>query len=162
MSHFGLPHGESQIPYKWVNSNRISSVYRFSIQEGPTCFLYSCKLWLLLILNPEISAEKLIVYLFSQSSNITKQLIQTAYSSLYFIELFYRYAEEYIKNMRIGGDKYKSYLENKDEPSKAYKKISDYLDINGCPKLSLSGSVPVKSVIEILEKPEKHIIYKKS
>ena len=161
MDNFGLPQGESQIPYKWVFSNRISSAYRFSIQEGPTCRLYSYKLWLLLILNPEISAEKLIVYLFSQSSNITKQLIQTAYSSLYFIELFYRYAEEYIKNMRIGGDKYKSYLENKDEPSKAYKKISDYLDINGCPKLSLSGSVPVKSVIEILEKPEKHIIYKK-
>ena len=190
MDNFGLPQGESQIPYEWVFSNRISSVYRFSIQEGRSCFLYSSKLWLLLILNPEIRAEILIEYLFSQSSNIMKQLIQTAYSSLYFIELFYKHVEKFIKDMEtkmeeeerkneIMNKKYKEvlsnqkvpldikrkyidiierrrlrmntkkdqlklYSKNNNEPSKAYKNISDYLDINGCPKLSLSGSVPVK------------------
>lgn len=67
---------------------------KYSIQFGPTCMLYSWKLFVLLCLNgPKIkqgrlSSLTLIDYLRDQSNEQKKQLIGTLYSMLYFIEVY--------------------------------------------------------------------------
>ena len=83
--------GNRELYYRWIESDKINEQYNFSIQRGPTCQLYSYKLWLLTILNPEIPTEILIDYSYNQSNNIEKQYLLTFYSSLFFIELFFKY-----------------------------------------------------------------------
>ena len=78
---------KTQWPFIWINSDEISDS-KYSVQKGPTCSLFSKKLWLLLVLNPTIDAEILINYSFNQTNNIVKQHILTFYSIIYFVELF--------------------------------------------------------------------------
>lgn len=129
---------EDSIPYIWKDSNEISSA-KYSIQRGPTCSLFSRKLWLLLVLNPNIDVEVLIDYSFNQSNNIVKQHILTFYSILYFIELF-------LEKITTLTDILKKYSE-KDlliefhKIFESYFIISNYLKMNGCYPFKISDSL---------------------
>lgn len=142
--------GSKSIDYTWIASNKISTQYDFSIQEGPTCSLFTQKLCLLTILNPETPVEILIDYSFNQTSDNEKQYILIYYSILYFIELFMKYyptISPFIQTLVLWdqnkqGDPIKiSVSEIINKILEAYLVTSNYLVNNDCPRFTLSDEL---------------------
>lgn len=134
------------IDYTWIESNKISKQYDFSIQVGPTCSLFTQKLWLLTILNPETPAEILIDYSFNQTSEDEKQYILTYYSILHFIELFMKYYPTISSKIQtlVLWDQNKqgdfvqiSVSEIINKILESYLVTSNYLVNNDCPRFTL-------------------------
>jgi hypothetical protein len=143
---------EESSPFQYISSDKISNT-KYSIQGGPSCVLYSQKLWLLCILNPSIDIEKLINYAFHQTNSLMKQHILTFYSTIYFIELFL----EKIVNLQAMIDILSVNLTDKFILPIFYYNIeiyyisNKYLHLNGCPNFNLNSEI-LEKVISIIKK----------
>jgi hypothetical protein len=143
---------EESSPFQYISSDKISNT-KYSIQGGPSCVLYSQKLWLLCILNPSIDIEKLINYAFHQTNSLMKQHILTFYSTIYFIELFL----EKIVNLQAMIDILSENLPDKFILPIFYYNIeiyyisNKYLHLNGCPNFNLNSEI-LEKVISIIKK----------
>lgn len=142
--------GTESIDYIWVASNKIRKQYDFSIQEGPTCSLFTQKLCLLTILNPDTPVEILIDYSFNQTSDDEKQYILIYYSILYFIELFMKYYPTISSKIQTlvlwdqnkQGDPIQiSVSEIINKILESYLVTSNYLVNNECPRFTLSDEL---------------------
>ena len=139
---------------------------KYSIQFGPTCMLYSWKLYLLLCLNgPKIKQRKLssltlIDYLRDQSNEEKKQLVGTLYTILYFLEVYYKLLKKISPELKMQfintNNDICNYLEN------VGCQIPDefYLEERPPKKSSSKKSSPKKSSIK--KSSPKKLIPKKS